>query len=117
MEETYLEVGKPFLHPEADGPHAHAVGEQAVPHNVPPHQPLALLLVDQGMKIKTRTDKSRKTFPIRKPMVYMARVSGHGRRLYWFHHLSKVRINLSTKIITHSILTSDQPHLVTIKET
>ena len=89
MEETYLEVGKPFLHPEADGPHAHAVGEQAVPHNVPPHQPLALLLVDQGMKIKTRTDKSRKTFPIRKPMVYMARVSGHGRRLYWFHHLRK----------------------------
>ena len=40
----YLEVGKPLFHPEADGPHAHAVGEQAVPHNVPPHQPLALLL-------------------------------------------------------------------------
>ena len=69
------------------------------------------------MRIKTRTDKRRKTFPIRKPMVYMARVSGHGRRLYWFHHLSKVRINLSTNIIRHNHLTSDQAHLVTIKET
>ena len=51
--EKNLEVGKPLLHPEADSPHAHAVGEQAVPHNVPPHQPLTLLL-DQGMNSGTK---------------------------------------------------------------
>ena len=67
-EGKYLKVGKPLLHPEADRPHAHAVGEQAVPHDVPPHQPLTLLL-DQGVSSGTRTYTRSRTFPIRKPMV------------------------------------------------
>ena len=97
----YLEVGKPLFHPEADRPHAHAVGEQAVPHNVPPHQPLALLLHQDNMRIGTRTDmRTTRTFPIRNPLTYIARVSGHGRRLYWFHHLNKSElVNSSNKII------------------
>ena len=39
-----LEVGKSLLDPEADGPGGHAVGEEDVADDVPPHEPLALLL-------------------------------------------------------------------------
>ena len=39
-----LEVWKSLLNSEADGPHGHAVGEQNIADDVPPHQPLALFL-------------------------------------------------------------------------
>ena len=39
-----LEVWKSLLNSEADGPHSHAVGEQNIADDVPPHQPLALFL-------------------------------------------------------------------------
>ena len=41
------EVGEPFLDPEADGSGGHAVGQEDVPDDVPPHQPLPLLLPRQ----------------------------------------------------------------------
>ena len=44
-----LEVGEPFLHSEAHRPGGHAVGEENVSDDVPPHQPLPLLLAgDEG---------------------------------------------------------------------
>ena len=44
-----LEVGKPLLDPEADCPGGHTVGEEDVSDDVPPHQPLPLLLPrDEG---------------------------------------------------------------------
>ena len=39
-----LEVGEPLLDPEADRPGGHTVGEEDVSDDVPPHQPLPLLL-------------------------------------------------------------------------
>ena len=41
------EVGEPLLDPEADGPGGHAVGEEDVADDVPPHEPLALLLAGE----------------------------------------------------------------------
>ena len=41
------EVGKPFLDPEADSPGGHAVGQEDIPDDVPPHQPLPFLLACQ----------------------------------------------------------------------
>ena len=43
-----LQVWEPFLDPEADRPHGHAVGQQHVPDDVPPHQPLPLILTRTG---------------------------------------------------------------------
>ena len=42
-----LEVREPLLDPEADGPGGHAVAEQHVADDVPPHQPLPLLVTLQ----------------------------------------------------------------------
>ena len=42
-----LEVREPLLDPEADGPGGHAVGEEDVADDVPPHEPLALLLAGE----------------------------------------------------------------------
>ena len=41
------EVREPLLDPEADGSGGHAVGQEDVPDDVPPHQPLPLLLARQ----------------------------------------------------------------------
>ena len=41
------EVGEPLLDPEADCPGGHAVGEEHVADDVPPHEPLALLLAGE----------------------------------------------------------------------
>ena len=42
-----LEVREPFLDSEADRPGGHTVGEQNVSDDVPPHQPLSLLLAGE----------------------------------------------------------------------
>ena len=42
-----LKVRKAFLDSEADGPGGHAVGEQDIADDVPPHQPLPFLLAGE----------------------------------------------------------------------
>ena len=41
------EIREPLLDPEADRPGGHAVGEEHVADDVPPHEPLSLLLAGE----------------------------------------------------------------------